>query len=77
MPNLVHTVISNPQINTIFGKTEFLDIEDNSENIDLIILWAKRLMIKTHYAPLQHMLTKDSSSEIESIQIKGTDEFLY
>jgi hypothetical protein len=39
MPNLVHTVISNPQINTIFGKTEFLDIEaDNSENIDLIIL---------------------------------------
>ena len=71
MPDLVSTLISDHRINTIFNKEDFLDIEDDSDNIDIFIT----------ETPHDKLCSRDSyqnmdSQILESIKIEGTQEFL-
>jgi hypothetical protein len=72
MPDLVSTLISDHRLNTIFNKEDFLDIEDDSDNIDIFIS-------ETPYDKLCSREDSDrttDSQNAESIKIEGSQEFL-
>ena len=69
MPGLVSTLTTN-YVNTIYSKDEFLDIEDDSDNIDLFIS-------ETPYDKLCSAATNtDHTNFLQLVKVEGSDEFL-
>ena len=75
MPEFVRTLLTRQldnieYLNTIHSKDEFLDIEDDSDNIDEFIK-------ETPYDKLCSPSVTISDNELlRAIKIEGTDEFL-
>jgi len=69
MQSLVRTILTRQSVNIISSKDEFLDIEDDTDNIDTFIG-------ETPYDKLCSPKTISDSDPLRSITIEGTDEFL-
>ena len=70
MPDLVRTSLASQYVNTLHSKEEFLDIEDDVDNIDTFVR-------ETPYDKLCSPTTPINDSELlRAIKIEGTDEFL-
>ena len=70
MPDLVRTSLTRQQVNSLHSKDEFLDIEDDTDNIDDFVR-------ETPYDKLCSPTNLSLDSELlRAIRIEGTDEFL-
>jgi hypothetical protein len=70
MPDLVRTSLASHYVNTLHSKDEFLDIEDDVDNIDTFVS-------ESPYDKLCSPTTSiDDSELLRAIKIEGTDEFL-
>jgi hypothetical protein len=70
MPELVRTSLTRQYVNILHSKDEFLDIEDDSDNIDDFVR-------ETPYDKLCSPTISVSESELlRAIKIEGTSEFL-
>ena len=70
MPVLVGTSITSQYVNSIHNKEEFLDIEDDSENIDIFLGETPYDKLCSPIAPLNDIET------LNSIVIEGNEIFL-
>ena len=70
MPDFVRTSLTRQYVNSLHSKEEFLDIEDDSDNIDEFIQ-------ETPYDKLCSPSTTISDSELlRAIKVEGTETFL-
>ena len=70
MPDLVRTLLTRQHVNSLYSKDEFLDIEDDTDNIDDFVR-------ETPYDKLCSPTNPSLDSELlRAIKIEGTYEFL-
>ena len=70
MPELVRTSLAHQYVNSLHSKDEFLDIEDDSDNIDDFVR-------ETPYDKLCSPTNAALDSELlRTIRIEGTEQFL-